>query len=105
MVSKKSSTKYLKPNASFASEQSVHSMLQSHLENSNKFLVGTKKQEVKYDGERMTLGQQQMRHGSGTLYYSNGLIYEGEFYQNKRHGFGLLKFNHVELYSGEWEGD
>ena len=46
-----------------------------------------------------------MRHGSGTLYYSNGLIYEGEFYQNKRHGFGLLKFNHVELYSGEWERD
>lgn len=53
----------------------------------------------------MTFGSQQFRHGHGTLSYSNGLIYEGDFVQNKRHGFGILKFNHVELYSGEWFND
>ena len=53
----------------------------------------------------MVLGKHQFRQGHGILYYSNGLIYEGEFWQNKRHGYGLLKFNHVELYSGEWFND
>lgn len=40
---KKQSTKYLKRNSSF-NDHSVTSMIQSHLENSNKFLVGSKKQ-------------------------------------------------------------
>lgn len=80
-------------------------MLQSHLEQSNKFMIGSKKQEIKYDGERVSNGQVMVKHGHGVLYYSNGLIYEGEFVDNRREGYGLLKFNHVELYSGEWMGD
>ena len=82
-------------------------MLILHLESSNKFLVGCKKQELKYDGQRITIQSgnnlsngssamnQTVQHGHGVLYYSNGLIYDGEFSQNKRHGFGILKFNHV----------
>jgi len=52
----------------------------------------------------MTSGQT-VRHGHGLLCYSNGLIYEGEFYHGMRQGFGILRFNHVELYTGEWRED
>ncbi len=104
IMEKKLSTNYLKK-AHLTPAESVTSMLQAHLENSNKFLVGSKKQELKYDGERVSAGSTAVRHGHGILYYSNGLIYEGEFDHGKRCGYGLLKFNHVELYSGEWSND
>lgn len=46
-----------------------------------------------------------MRNGSGMLYYSNGLCYEGEFKDGYRHGYGILKFNHIEIYNGDWVKD
>ena len=46
-----------------------------------------------------------MRNGSGILYYSNGLCYEGEFKDGCRHGYGILKFNHIEIYNGDWVKD
>ena len=71
------------------------------LENNNKFTIGSKKIELKYDGDRKN-GQ---RHGNGVLFYSNGLCYEGEFKEGTRHGYGVLKFNHIEIYNGDWHHD
>ena len=39
----------------------------------NKFIVGNKKIELKYEGEK----KNNIRNGNGILYYSNGLCYEG----------------------------
>jgi hypothetical protein len=43
------------------------------IDNNNKFSVGTRKAEVRYEGLRRS----GCRDGQGTLYYSNGLSYEG----------------------------
>ena len=61
------------------------------LDNNNKFAVGTRRAELKYEGEK----RDGARIGQGMLYYSNGLSYEGEFKNNLRHGFGILKFNQI----------
>ena len=68
-------------------------MMLKELENSNnnRFTIGNKKIELKYEGER----KNGIRHGNGVLYYSNGLCYEGEFKEGVRHGYGILKFNHI----------
>ncbi len=71
------------------------------LDNNNKFLVGGKKIELKYEGDK----KDNQRSGNGVLYYSNGLCFEGEFKNNMRHGYGILKFNHIELYNGDWIND
>lgn len=71
------------------------------LENNNKFLIGTKKLELKYEGDK----KNNTRWGHGVLYYSNGLCYEGQFVNGCRHGYGLLKFNHIEIYNGDWKND
>ena len=68
------------------------------IDNNNKFFVGNKRLELKYEGER----KDNLRHGHGTLFYSNALCYEGEFRDNHRHGMGTLKFNQIEIYKGEW---
>lgn len=54
-------------------------------------MVGCKKQELKYDGEKIIVSLSNggssssgIRHGHGILYYSNGLIYDGEFVQGRR---------------------
>jgi hypothetical protein len=69
--------------------------------NDNKFSVGNRRTELKYDGERKGNSKQ----GNGALYYSNGLCYEGEFKNNLRNGYGVLKFNQIEIYRGEWQDD
>ena len=71
------------------------------LDNNNKFSVGNRRSELKYEGEKKEGG----RCGQGMLYYSNGLSYEGQFRNNLRHGFGVLKFNQIEIYRGEWAAD
>ena len=43
------------------------------LDNNNKFSVGNRRSELKYEGEKKEGG----RCGQGMLYYSNGLSYEG----------------------------
>ena len=61
------------------------------IDNNNKFSVGSRRTELKYEGER----RDNVRHGQGILYYSNGLCYEGEFKNNLRHGYGVLRFNQI----------
>lgn len=71
------------------------------LENSHRFIVGCKKLELRYEGEKI----EEKRHGHGLLYYANGLCYEGEFKDQMRHGYGILRFNHVVIYNGAWQDD
>lgn len=71
------------------------------IQNGNKFMVGTKRNELKYEGEK----KEGMKSGQGILYYSNGLCYEGQFRNNQRYGFGVLKFNQIQIYRGEWTAD
>lgn len=66
------------------------------IDNNNKFSVGSRRSELKYEGEK----REGNRNGQGLLYYSNGLSYEGEFRNNLRHGFGILRFNQIEIYRG-----
>ena len=61
------------------------------IDNNNKFFVGNKRLELRYEGER----REGSRHGQGVLVYSNALCYEGEFRNNVRHGTGVLKFNQI----------
>ena len=43
------------------------------IDNNNKFNVGSRKNELKYEGEK----KEGVRWGQGVLYYLNGLCYEG----------------------------
>eukprot|EP00919_Chromeraceae_sp_WS-2016_P033968 GHVR01080458.1.p1 GENE.GHVR01080458.1~~GHVR01080458.1.p1 ORF type:complete len:106 (-),score=9.67 GHVR01080458.1:5061-5378(-) len=72
------------------SSKLISTMLKE-LDNNNKFMVGNKKIELRYEGEK----KDRQRHGNGTLYFSNGLCFEGEFRKNIRNGYGILKFNHI----------
>lgn len=45
------------------------------------------------------------RHGSGTLKYSTGEIYVGEFKNNLKVGYGEMKYSAVKKYKGQWEND
>lgn len=43
------------------------------------------------------------RYGFGTMYYSTGNIYEGEWRNGVRHGQGTMHWTHAhERYEGEW---
>lgn len=43
------------------------------IDNNNKFAVGSRRSELKYEGDK----KDGTRNGQGMLYYSNGLSYEG----------------------------
>lgn len=43
------------------------------IDNNHKFIVGTRRNELKYEGDK----KDNARNGQGILYYSNGLCYEG----------------------------
>lgn len=88
------------PNKQTPTNKKVSMMLKC-FEESNRFNAGSKKLEVKYEGEK----RGNIRHGNGVLYYSNGLLYEGEFRNGLRCGYGILKFNHIEIYNGDWVED
>jgi hypothetical protein len=67
--------------------------------------VGDQKTEIRYEGAK----RDGRRHGRGTLYFSNGLSYEGEFREGLRCGYGygfakrrILKLNNIEIYNGDW---
>ncbi len=40
--------------------------------------------------------------GRGVLIYANGARYEGEFKQDKYHGIGTLYFHDGSVFSGLW---
>lgn len=46
------------------------------------------------------------RHGRGRFYYSDGGMYDGDWYEGRMHGFGTLYYasNRV-AYEGEWKHD
>ncbi len=71
------------------------------IDNNTKFLVGNRKSEVRYEGQK----KDGSRCGQGVLYYSNGLCYQGQFKNNFRHGMGVLRFNQIQIYRGIWAND
>ncbi len=44
-------------------------------------------------------------HGTGTFYWNNGDVYEGEWQIGKRHGHGKMKFANGTEQEGEWSYD
>lgn len=46
-----------------------------------------------------------VRHGSGSLIYSNGDEYDGEIADNHRHGSGAYSFANGDLVKGIWKDD
>ena len=54
---------------------------------------------AQYEGERNDDGKPE---GAGTLKFTNGTVYEGEFRAGVRHGKGTLTFSSGEEYEGEW---
>lgn len=45
------------------------------------------------------------RHGEGTLFYSNGARYEGQWQQGKKHGRGVYVFEDGHVFSGHFLDD
>jgi hypothetical protein len=46
------------------------------------------------------------RHGKGTIKWSNGQEYNGEWKDDKRHGTGFMSYNmNYSMYDGEWKDD
>lgn len=39
------------------------------------------------------------------MYYTDGSVYEGEWYNDQRNGKGVLKLANGNRYEGMWEGD
>ena len=60
-----------------------------------------------YIGEYKTLYDgTKVRHGQGTWTTSDGILYKGEWKNNKRHGQGTFAYSDGELiYEGEWKDD
>lgn len=47
-----------------------------------------------------------MRHGKGRFYYSEGGLYDGQWYANKMQGKGTLYYSSGKIaYEGDWMGD
>jgi hypothetical protein len=46
-----------------------------------------------------------MRHGIGTVIYSDGSLYHGEFRANMKHGSGQLTDRDGGVFSGSWEAN
>lgn len=55
---------------------------------------GRAEDEIKYEGQK----RGSSRWGKGTLFYRNGLVYDGDFRENLRHGNGKLTLNGIVLY-------
>ena len=45
------------------------------------------------------------KHGSGTFYYPDGSIYEGEWFEDKKHGQGKYTYPNNDTYEGQWAND
>ena len=47
-----------------------------------------------------------LRHGKGTMYYSNGnIMYEGDWVNDKREGNGKYIDENSNYYIGQWKND
>jgi len=47
-----------------------------------------------------------MRHGKGRFYYSEGGLYDGQWYANKMQGKGTLYYSSGKIaYEGDWIAD
>ena len=55
----------------------------------------------KYEGE----WQHDKKHGQGTFTYANGRKYEGEWQHDKKHGQGTFTYANGRKYEGEWQHD
>lgn len=55
-----------------------------------------------YKGE---INAEGLRHGLGTMDYSNQEVYTGEWKANKRHGMGIYQYKNNIRYEGEWVED
>jgi hypothetical protein len=42
-------------------------------------------------------------HGEGVYTWSDGRIYEGQYYRDKKHGKGVYKWSDGRCYDGEWK--
>lgn len=45
------------------------------------------------------------KSGWGRMYYEDGSVYEGEWYDDKRHGQGMFRTADENRYEGEWQDD
>ena len=45
------------------------------------------------------------KHGSGTFYYPDGSIYEGEWFEDKKQGQGKYTYVNKDTYEGQWSND
>ena len=45
------------------------------------------------------------RHGTGTMIYEDGSIYDGEWLNDLRHGPGRYTWPNGIVYNGEWKND
>lgn len=52
-----------------------------------------------------TRGTQDMANGKGTMLYTNGDRYTGDFLNGKKHGEGELVYNSGACFRGEWLND
>lgn len=61
----------------------------------------------KYSGElRIVQGKAGLRQeGRGSMIYTNGDVYTGEWLDNKRCGHGTIKYADGRVYEGEWDED
>ena len=47
-------------------------------------------------------GTQEMRHGRGTHFFSDGTLYEGYWLQDRIHGLGRKIYRDASVYTGNW---
>ena len=44
-----------------------------------------------------------MKNGRGTIWYTNGDKYVGDFIEGAKKGFGVYYFNNDDRYEGAWD--
>jgi hypothetical protein len=79
----------------------------------DKFMVDSKfgpSNESLYVGPSIREGDNKIPHGKdGTIVYSTGHVYKGDFKQGKREGYGTLTIKEGKIkgptYEGEWKDD
>ena len=54
------------------------------------------------NGEYKGYAKNGFPHGKGTMRYSNGNVYEGEFFENKINGKGKCTYPNGDVYDGDW---
>ena len=62
-------------------------------------------QDEKYIGELAYSYGSPVPHGEGIYYFSNGDIYNGDFFDWSKEGSGTFTWKNGDSYTGEWSGD